>query len=155
MASLVTSLMLTGRAKEAAEFYCALFDTSLQTTIPGADGDYALCTLSIHDQQVVIIGGSGPESHLRSQRVALQLHVDGQEEFDHYWYGLLEGGEARSNGWLIDRFGVWWSLVPIQQMRIFASATPEAVGRIGQALGQMDRIDIAELERIAQETDQA
>ncbi len=55
----------------------------------------------------------GPEADVQSQRVTLQVHVEGQQEFDHYWYGLLDGGKASKNGWLVDRFGVWWDIVPV------------------------------------------
>ncbi|MEO9222381.1 MAG: VOC family protein, partial [Mycobacteriaceae bacterium] len=81
----------------------------------------------------------------------LQVHFDGQEEFDRYWYGLLDGGTPSKKGWLVDRFGVWWDIVPVQQMQIVSSAAPEMMPKLGAAMAAMERIDIAELERVAAE----
>lgn len=150
MAKTITALILTGRAAEAGEFYADLFGTGITNQVPDGQGGVLLCTLSLAGQELVIINGSGPEADIQSQRVTLQVHVDGQEEFDHYWFGLLEGGRPSQNGWLVDRFGVWWNIVPVQQMQLFgeASGSPETLARLGQAAAQMQRIDIAEMERI-------
>lgn len=149
MTSLVTCLILTGQAEEASKFYCELFDSHIEQAVPDGQGGIMLCTFTLAGHDVVVLNGAGPESEIQSQRVTLQVHVDGQEEFDHYWFGLLDGGAPSKNGWLIDKFGVWWNIVPIQQMQIISSASPEAMPRIGAAANAMERIDIAELQRIA------
>lgn len=149
MATLVTCLVISGRAEEASDFYCALFGTTIEQRVPDGQGGVMLCTFDLGGHRVVIINGAGPESDIQSQRVSLQVHVDGQEEFDHYWYGLLDGGVPSKNGWLIDKFGIWWGIVPIQQMQIISSASAEAMRSIGAAANSMERIDIAELQRIA------
>lgn len=149
MTSLTTCLILTGQAQEAADFYCDVFGTEITQAVPNGDEGVMLCTFTLAGHDVVVLNGAGPESDIQSQRVTLQAHVDGQEEFDHYWYALLEGGHASKNGWLIDKFGIWWNIVPIQQMQIFSTATPDAMPRIAQAAQSMERIDIAELERAA------
>ena len=147
MASLTTCLILSGRAQEAAEFYTRLFDTQITRTVPDGQGGVMLCTFTLAGHDVVVLNGTGPEADIQSQRVTLQVHVDGQEEFDRYWYGLLDGGTPSRNGWLVDRFGVWWDIVPVQQMALFASATPETLARLAEAARGMQRIDIAALER--------
>ena len=149
MASLTTCLILTGHAKEAADFYCGVFGTDITQTVTDGEGGVMLCTFALAGHDVVVLNGAGPESDIQSQRVTLQLHVDGQKEFDHYWFALLEGGHASKNGWLVDKFGIWWDIVPIQQMQIFSSATPDAMQRIAVAAQSMERIDIAELQRAA------
>ena len=151
MTSLATCLILTGQAQEASEFYCELFDSHIEQTVPDGEGGIMICTFTLAGHDVVVLNGAGPESEIQSQRVTLQVHVDGQEEFDHYWYRLLDGGAHSKNGWLVDKFGIWWNIVPIQQMQIISSASPEAMPRIGAAATAMERIDIAELQRIAAE----
>lgn len=149
MTSMSTCLILTGRAKEAADFYCDVFGTEITQTVPDEEGGVMLCTCTLAGHDVIVLNGTGPEADIQSQRVTLQVHVDGQEEFDHYWYALLEGGHASKNGWLVDKFGIWWDIVPIQQMQIFSSATADSMQRIAVAARSMERIDIAELERVA------
>ena len=149
MASLVTCLVITGRAEEASEFYCALFNTTIERRVPDGQGGVMLCTFDLLGHCVVVINGAGPESDVQSQRVTLQVHVDGQQEFDHYWYGLLDGGTPSNNGWLVDKFGLWWDIVPLQMMELVTSSPPETMGRIAAAANGMQRIDIAELQRIA------
>lgn len=149
MTSMTTCLILTGQAKEASNFYCQVFGTEIAQTVPDGEGGVMLCTFALAGHDVVVLNGVGPEADIQSQRVTLQVHVDGQEEFDHYWYALLEGGHASKNGWLVDKFGIWWDIVPVEQMRIVSSASPEAMQRIVAAARSMERIDIAELERAA------
>lgn len=149
MPNLTTCLILTGRAKEAADFYCDVFGTDITQSVPDGEGGVILCTFTLAQHEIVVLNGAGPESEIQSQRVALQVHVDGQDEFDHYWFALLEGGRASTNGWLVDTFGVWWGIVPIQQMQTFSSADAEAMQRLSVAAGSMERIDIAELQRAA------
>lgn len=141
--------VLTGRAKEAADFYCQVFGTEITQIVPDGQGGVMLCTFALAGHDVIVLNGAGPEADIQSQRVTLQVHVDGQEEFDRYWYALLDGGNASKNGWLVDKFGIWWDIVPIQQMQIFSSATPEAMRRLAIAAQSMERIDIAELGRAA------
>lgn len=149
MARLTTCLILSGRAKEAADFYCDVFGTGITQTVPDGEGGVMLCTFTLAGHDVVVLNGTGPEADIQSQRVTLQVHVDGQEEFDHYWYALLDGGHPSKNGWFVDKFGIWWDIVPIQQMQIFSSATADAMQRLAVAARSMERIDIAELERVA------
>lgn len=149
MRSLTTCLILTNRAKEAADFYCDVFGTDITQTVPDGQGGVMLCTVTLAGHDVVVMNGTGPESEIQSQRVSLQVHVDGQEEFDHYWYALLEGGHPSKNGWLVDKFGIWWDIVPIQQMQIFSTADTAALERLAAAARSMERIDIAELQRAA------
>lgn len=149
MTSMTTCLILTGQAKEAADFYCQIFGTEITQTVPDGQGGVMLCTLVLAGHDVVVLNGAGPEADIQSQRVSLQVHVDGQEEFDHYWYALLDGGKPSKNGWLVDKFGIWWDIVPVQQMQIFSTATAQAMQRLAVAARSMERIDIAELERVS------
>lgn len=72
-----------------------------------------------------------------------------QEEVDHYWERLSEGGDpaARQCGWLKDRFGVSWQVVPVQVQELLDEADPVRKGRVMEALLAMEKLDIAELQR--------
>lgn len=150
MTSVSTALILTGRADEASRFYASALGTEVTRRVPDGHGGVLLATLEVAGHEIVVINGTGPEADVRSQRVTLQIHVDGQREFDRYWYALLDGGVPSQNGWLVDRYGVWWNVVPVQQMQLFARASTnsEVLGRLGAAATSMHRIDIDELERI-------
>lgn len=147
MPKLNTCIVLKDQAEEAAEFYAGLFGVTEINRVPDGRGGVMLCTLRLADQDVVILN-AGSEDPV-SQRVSLQVHVDGQEEFDHFWFPLVEGGQESMNGWLVDRFGVWWDIVPVQQMEIVMQASPEVQGKLWGVLSSTGRVDIARLQRIA------
>jgi predicted 3-demethylubiquinone-9 3-methyltransferase (glyoxalase superfamily) len=72
-----------------------------------------------------------------------------QEEADHYWNRLTDGGEESQCGWLKDRFGVSWQVVPTELMSLLSDPDPGRAQRAGGALMQMRRIDVAEIKRAA------
>jgi predicted 3-demethylubiquinone-9 3-methyltransferase (glyoxalase superfamily) len=82
------------------------------------------------------------------QAITPFLWLDGQAEVDHYWNKLGEGGspEAQQCGWLADRFGLSWQIVPERLIELLTDLDPETSGRVVQAMVQMKKIDIAALE---------
>ena len=84
-----------------------------------------------------------------SEAISFQVHVDSQEELDHYWTRLGEGGDPESQqcGWLRDRFGLSWQVVPRRFGEWVAAASPESAERGMAALLKMKKLDIAELEK--------
>lgn len=151
-ATATTCFILTGLAKEAGEFYAEALGASDLSPVPDGQGGVMLYTFTALGHHFVVLNGAGPDADVQSQRVSTQIVVDGQDEFDRYWDALLaHGGTPSMNGWLVDRFGVWWDIVPVQQMQIFqkAAADPAAMGRVAQAAFSMQRIVIADLERAA------
>ncbi len=78
------------------------------------------------------------------------MHCDSQEEVDHFWNGLItDGGEESQCGWLKDRFGLSWQIIPDRLMELIGDPDPGRSQRAMQAMLQMQKIDIAELERAA------
>ena len=84
-----------------------------------------------------------------STATSLQVLCDSQEEVDHYWHHLSEGGapEAQQCGWLADRFGVAWQVVPKVLIEMLCEADPDRTDNVTRAFTQMKKFDIAALER--------
>ena len=72
-----------------------------------------------------------------------------QEEIDHFWDRLVDGGSPVQCGWLVDRFGVSWQVVPVQLDALMGSTDVEAANRVAQAMMKMVKLDIAQLEAAA------
>jgi predicted 3-demethylubiquinone-9 3-methyltransferase (glyoxalase superfamily) len=81
--------------------------------------------------------------------VSFVVNCETQEEVDYYWTQLSEGGQPSRCGWLKDRFGLSWQVVPTALSRLLSSGSAEQSGRVMQALMQMDKIVIMELENAA------
>ena len=77
------------------------------------------------------------------------VHCESQQEVDHYWSKLLEGGKAMQCGWLKDKFGVAWQIVPVAFFKLMADPDPAKVARVMQAMMKMVKLDIAALEATA------
>ena len=98
-------------------------------------------------QEFVALNG-GPNFTF-NEAVSFQVLCDDQEEVDRYWETLSEGGEQGPCGWLRDRFGVSWQVVPIEMMSLLSDPDPGRAQRATQAMLRMHRIDIAEIRRAA------
>ncbi|WP_017568968.1 VOC family protein [Nocardiopsis halotolerans] len=145
------------QAEEAANFYVGLFGNSriLQVRHFGPGGprpaDMVLTVdFEIDGQQITALNG-GPEFTF-SEAVSLQVICDSQEESDHYWAKLSEGGEEGQCGWLKDRFGFSWQVFPAELDDLLFDADPGRAGRAMQAMMKMTRIDLAEIRRAADDS---
>jgi predicted 3-demethylubiquinone-9 3-methyltransferase (glyoxalase superfamily) len=93
---------------------------------------------------------NGGPHHQFTEAVSFLVHCEGQKEVDHFWDALIaEGGEESMCGWLKDRFGLSWQIVPGRLMELLGDPDPGRSQRAMQAMLQMRKIDIAELERAA------
>jgi predicted 3-demethylubiquinone-9 3-methyltransferase (glyoxalase superfamily) len=101
----------------------------------------------LNGQKFVALNG-GPEFTF-SEAISFQVPCADQEEVDRYWNTLSEGGEQGPCGWLKDRFGLSWQIVPTALPRLLADPDPERSQRVMAAMLEMKKIDIAELERAA------
>jgi len=151
-----THLWFDHQAVEAAELYTRLLPDSrvdrVVTVPPGvpgaAPGSAFFVDLTLVGQQYTFLNG-GPLFPFDSQ-VSLYVLCDTQEEVDHYWSALLEGGGKEVQcGWLTDRFGLSWQIVPEALERLMADDDPEVVVRVTQAMLGMVKLDVAGLERAA------
>lgn len=153
MTRVATCIWFDGRIDEAAALYVSLMPGSeiLHTSrypddaaFPGDKGGEALTVdMTIGGHAVTLLNG-GPGFPL-TETVSLVLEVEGQAEIDRLWDALLEGGGRESRcGWLVDRFGLSWQVVPSSMAQLMSG--PNA-GAVTQALMPMTKIDVGALER--------
>jgi predicted 3-demethylubiquinone-9 3-methyltransferase (glyoxalase superfamily) len=147
-------LWFDGRSEEAAEFYVSVFPNSridhvVRTTVdtPGSKaGEVVLVEFSIAGQSYQALNG-GPHDQF-NDAISLSVSCDDQAEVDRLWDALAaDGGRPVQCGWLKDKFGVSWQIVPKALPRMLKSDDREAAKRAMSAMIQMVKIDVAELER--------
>ena len=151
----IPCLWFDGQAEEAAELYTSLFPNSkiLSVTrwgpgLPGPEGSVLEVSFTLDGQEYTALNG-GPEFTF-NQAISIQIMCADQEEVDHYWNGLLaDGGQPNQCGWLNDRFGVPWQVIPTALVELMNDADPERVRRVTQAMLTMVKLDVAELYRAA------
>ncbi|ADP83936.1 VOC family protein [Pseudofrankia inefficax] len=150
-----TFLWFDHQAHEAAEFYVGLFPNSkiLDVThygpdTPGTPGSVQTVWFSLDGQEYIALNG-GPLFPF-TEAVSIMIHCGSQEEVDHYWYGLIAGGGAESScGWLKDRYGLSWQVVPAGLFDLLGDPDPDRAYRATQAMLASSRLDIAEIRRAA------
>ena len=152
MPKITTFLTFNDRAEEAVEFYTSVFEDGRITGTTrygeaghGTPGSLMTATFELDGREFVALNG-GP-SFTFSQGFSLLVSCETQEEVDHYWERLSEGGEPGPCGWLTDRFGVSWQVVPPFLGEMLSDPDPEKAGRVMQAMLQMRKIEIDELQR--------
>ena len=141
-------LWFDGQAEDAARLYVSVFeDAELGHISRQPDGSPLVVEFTLAGQRFTALNG-GPQ-YAFSPAVSFVVDCATQEEVDHFWDKLSEGGdpEAQQCGWLKDRFGVSWQIVPRQLMEYMGDPDPEKSGRTVQAMLQMKKLDIAELKR--------
>lgn len=145
MPPITTFLSFDDRAAEAAEFYTAIFPNSriLKTThfpdaMPGMAGKVMTVSFELDGQRYIALNG-GP-SFSFSQGVSLMVLCDTQDEIDHYWSRLGDGGQEHACGWLSDRFGLSWQITPTLLMECLND--PKTTERAFTAMLPMVKIDL-------------
>lgn len=136
----------------ALDFYQTVFaDLRVHSRkeMTGPDGTSKLFSaqFEINGQRFMAMNG-GPHYQF-TPAVSFFIACDTQAEIDRYWNGLLDGGEAMRCGWLRDRFGLSWQVVPNRLPELLGHPDREAAGRAMQAMLQMNKLDLAALERAA------
>lgn len=154
MPSTIPCLWFDGQAEQAAEHYVAIFPRSqiLEVTRylpgwPGEEGAVMTVDFSLDGQRHVGLNG-GPQYRF-TEAISFQIMCAGQDEVDHYWTKLSEGGEPGLCGWLKDRFGVSWQVVPTVLMELLNDPDRGRAQRAGDAMPTMGKIDIEALLRAA------
>jgi len=142
------------QAEEAAELYCSIFPNSriLNTSRyaeggPAPAGQVMTVTFELDGQRFTALNG-GPRFSF-TEAVSFVVPCETQAELDTVWDRLLEGGKAQACGWLKDRFGLSWQVVPAALGRLMSDPDRAKSGRVMQAMLKMVKFDIAELERAA------
>jgi predicted 3-demethylubiquinone-9 3-methyltransferase (glyoxalase superfamily) len=154
MPKIAPCLWFDNQGEEAARFYTSVFPNSRITEVtrsgkagPGEEGSVMTVSFSLDGQDYVALNG-GP-AFTFSEAISLQVRCESQDEVDDYWAKLTEGGEEGPCGWLKDRYGLSWQIVPTALLKLTADPDRERADRAVQAMLQMKKIDIAELRRAA------
>jgi predicted 3-demethylubiquinone-9 3-methyltransferase (glyoxalase superfamily) len=151
---ITTFLTFDGRAEEAVDFYTSLFPDSKITGTrrygdagPGEPGSLMSATFELAGQEFVALNG-GPSFGF-AQGFSLFVDCETQDEVDELWDRFTEEGEPGPCGWLTDKFGVSWQIIPRALGELLSDDDPEKAGAAMQAMLQMSKIEIEGLERAA------
>lgn len=154
MPKTVPCLWFDGQAEQAAELYTSVFPNSQITSVarygpgmPGEEGSAMTVSFSLDGQEYLGLNG-GPQYRF-TEAVSFQIPCADQDEVDHYWDRLSEGGEEGPCGWLKDRFGLSWQVVPTALPELLGDPDPARAQRAAQAMMGMKKLDIAGLRRAA------
>jgi predicted 3-demethylubiquinone-9 3-methyltransferase (glyoxalase superfamily) len=149
--SITTFLTYYTHAEEAAKLYTSLFDGKITKTMrypaggPKAEGSVLSVTFELFGQTYVALNG-GP-TFTFGQGFSLMVQIDTQAEIDRLWKKLTEdGGKAVQCGWLVDKFGVSWQIVPRQLEGFLSDKDKNKSGRAMQAMMGMQKLDLAKLQ---------
>jgi len=152
---IVPNLWFDTEAEEAAAFYVSVFKDARIVNVthyteagPRAAGMVMTVEFELNGQRLVGING-GPEFKF-DEAVSFQIACEDQEEVDYFWERLGEGGEEGPCGWLKDRYGLSWQVVPGGMEELFADPDPERARRAMEAMLGMRKLDIAALRRAAE-----
>jgi len=147
MKGITSFLWFDGRAEEAAKFYTSIFKDSKIGTVnrygehgPGPKGTVMIAKFQLDGQEFIALNG-GPHFKF-SPAISFVANCETQEEVDNLWEKLSEGGEKKQCGWLQDKFGVSWQIVPTALGKLMSDPDREKTSRVMRALMQMTKIDI-------------
>ena len=141
-------LWFDGKAEEAARFYVSLFPNSeIGTITPGPTGDPLVVQFRLAGHDFLALNG-GPEFTF-NEAISLSIDCRSQAELDELWEKLAEGGSEGPCGWLKDRYGLSWQLVPSILPELLSDPDRARAGRVLQAVMGMKRLDIRALEDAA------
>ncbi|KAL2272001.1 hypothetical protein VTJ83DRAFT_1372 [Remersonia thermophila] len=153
---LTTCLWFDGQAQEAAEFYTSIFPNSKIVHVQ----NHLKCDEQIDPNQTVLVvafeldgnqffGLNGGPMFKFNEAISFQIDCANQEEVDYYFEKLSEGGDKSKQvcGWLADKYGVSWQIVPTVLKTMLASEDKEAAARVSQAMSSQVKLNIAELEK--------
>jgi len=145
------------QAEKAANFYVSIFKNSKVTAItrygdsgPGNKGSVMTVAFTLDGQQFTALN-AGPQFPF-TEAVSFVVNCETQNEIDYFWEKLSAGGKKVECGWLKDKFGLSWQIVPTEFFEMISNATPQQSNRVMQALMQMEKLDLAKLKQAYNET---
>jgi predicted 3-demethylubiquinone-9 3-methyltransferase (glyoxalase superfamily) len=145
---ITTFLWYNGNAEEAAEFYVSIFKNSKIVSVMGPKGQAMSVTFELEGQQFYALNG-GPQ-HSFTPAISLFVSCETQAEVDDLWKKLLAGGGREDQcGWLQDKYGLSWQIIPAILGQLLGDRDREKANRAMQAMLQMRKIDIAKLKQAA------
>jgi predicted 3-demethylubiquinone-9 3-methyltransferase (glyoxalase superfamily) len=151
MQKIITFLWYNDNAEEAINFYTSIFKNSHIKSInkygkagPGPEGSVMSATFEIEGQEFYALNG-GPHFKF-TPAISLFVNCNSQAEVDELWEKLSEGGEKSRCGWLVDKFGLSWQIVPTRLSELLYSKDQKKSENVMKAMMKMDKLDIAKLE---------
>lgn len=140
-----------GRADEAIAFYSSIFknaevDGILRYTaneLPDKEGKVKHAQIRLNDQKFMLMESAAPHNFTFSEGISLTIHCKTQEEIDYYWEKLTESGEESMCGWLKDKFGVSWQIIPTVLGKLMSD--PAKAGKAAQAFMAMRKLNIEQI----------
>jgi predicted 3-demethylubiquinone-9 3-methyltransferase (glyoxalase superfamily) len=147
-----TFLWYDGKAEEAVSLYTSIFKNSKILSVmrcgeagPGPRDSVLTVHFQLEGQEFIALNG-GPMFKF-TEAISLLVNCDTQQEIDEYWSKLTaDGGQESQCGWLKDKFGLSWQIVPTALFKLMKDPDPAKSGRVMQALLQMRKLDLARLE---------
>jgi predicted 3-demethylubiquinone-9 3-methyltransferase (glyoxalase superfamily) len=154
MQKITPFLWFYGKAEEAMNFYVSVLKDSKVLSIarygeagPGPKGTVMTAAFELRGQKFVALNG-GPQ-FIFTPAISFVVNCETQAEVDHYWEKLGAGGQPNRCGWLTDRYGVTWQIVPTILPQLLSDTDAAKAQRVMRAMLKMDKLDIAALERAA------
>jgi|SRR5579864_1042476 len=151
MQKITTFLWFDNQAEQAANFYVSLFKNSKITGVhrygdagPGPKGSVMMVNFELQGQQFMALNG-GPHFKF-TPAISLFVNCESQDEVDQLWDRLSEGGRTDRCGWLQDKYGLSWQIIPTALMTLMSDPDREKSARVMKAMLQMDKIDVRKLE---------
>src|SRR5262249_32663735 len=148
---ITTFLWYNDKAEEAAKFYVSLFKKSQIKEIrrygdtgPGPKGSVMTVTFELEGQDFIALNG-GPHFSF-TPAISLFVNCETQEEVDQLWEKLSAGGRKDRCGWLQDKYGLSWQIIPEALSTLMSDPDPAKAGRVMKAMLQMDKIDVGQLQ---------
>jgi predicted 3-demethylubiquinone-9 3-methyltransferase (glyoxalase superfamily) len=144
-------LWFDNNAEEAVNYYASIFKNSKKLRVsrygdagPGPKGSVMTISFELDGQEFVALNG-GPQFKF-TEAISLVVNCETQKEVDEFWSKLSAGGQEIECGWLKDKFGLFWQIVPTPLFKLISDSDPEKANRVMEALLKMKKLDIAALE---------
>ena len=157
--AILPSLMFVGnkcgKAEEAVQFYLSVFKNSRQGLRvrypqgmePNQEGTIMFSDFMLENQWFTAMDSAAEHKFSFNEAVSFMVYCDIQEEIDYYWDKLTAVPEAEQCGWLKDKYGLSWQIVPTEMEEIMNNGTPEQIARVTKAFLKMKKFDLAELQK--------
>ena len=144
-----------GRAEEAVNFYLSVFKSSKPGSLirrgagqePEKEGTIMFADFMLEDTWFAAMDSAREHNFAFNEAISFMVNCDDQEEIDYYWENLSAIPEAEQCGWLKDKYGVSWQVVPVDMDEMMASGTEDQIARVTEAFLKMKKFDLAELRR--------
>jgi predicted 3-demethylubiquinone-9 3-methyltransferase (glyoxalase superfamily) len=133
------------QAEEAMNFYVSIFRNSKALSVNRREGKVFTVSFELDGQRFTALN-AGPKFKF-NEAVSFYVDCDTQEEVDYFWEKLSAGGEKSRCGWLKDKFGLWWQIIPSALGKLMSDPDPKKLQAVMQAMLKMDKIDVDVLQR--------